>query len=229
MNKKSEFLYRIVKWEHLIDLFENSYLFFARPSVWDDPYELRIEHPAMSEVFAQCWSKRGVSDAMWRIYSPEHFGVRIKIRRTILADQLKKAKSLVPFKSRKIGAVKYLPQSIIDKEHKKLVNELSEKYDPIKALNSLMYKRNAFKHEEEIRVLLYATDVPALQNGIKVPVSPHELIETILADPRMPEPVYKAFSYYINKKICFPGRFGKSSIYSAKNPLRVGYDDDEIP
>lgn len=228
MGMKSEFLYRIVKWEHLIDLFDNKTLYFARPSVWDDPYELRIDHPAMSEVFAQCWCRRGVSDAMWRIYSPTHFGVRVKVRRTILLQQLGEAKSSVPFRSRKIGAVKYRRQSEIDREHKKLVQELSVKYEPRKALDSLMYKRNAFNHEAETRVLLYATGVPESQEGIRVPVEPHELVETILADPRMPDPVYEAFSYYIKSKVRFSRRFGKSAIYSARDPLRVGYDDDEI-
>jgi hypothetical protein len=182
----------------------------------------------MSEVFAQCWSRRGVSDAMWRIYSPTHFGVRVKVRRTTLLEQLGEAKSSGRFQSRIIGAVKYRRQSEIDLEHKKLVQELSVNYEPKKALNSLMYKRNAFNHEAETRVLLHAMGVPESQKGICVPIEPHALVETILADPRMPDPIYEAFSYYIKNKVHFNGRFGKSTIYSARDPLRVGYDDDEI-
>ena len=165
---------------------------------------------------------------MWRIYSPTHFGVRIKVRQTKLLEQLVKVKKSVPYKARRIGAVKYKRQSEIDIKHKELVEQLEEKYDAKKALESLMYKRNAFNHEAETRVLLYAKGVPETDSGISVPIDPHCLIETILADPRMPESVYKAFKYYIEKRIKFNGSFGRSTIYSAKDPLRVGYDDDEI-
>lgn len=227
-SKKTEFLYRIVKWEHLIDLFENSRLFFARPSAWDDPYEQRIDHPAMKEVFAQCWCRRGVSDAMWRIYSPSHYGVRIKVRRRTLLEQLNNAKAEVPFRSRRIGAVRYRRQVEIDQEHKNLVRQLRDKYEPKKALESLMYKRNAFNHEAETRVLLHAPKIPISELGLFVSVKPHTLVETVLADPRMPNAVYETFSHYMRSKVGFSGRFGKSTIYSASNPLRVGYDDDEI-
>jgi hypothetical protein len=227
MSRKIEYLYRIIRFEHLVDMFENSVLYFSRPSAWDDPYELRIDHPAMNEVFAQCWCRRGVSDAMWRIYSPNHFGVRIKVRRPKLLDQLALAKPHVPFNSRKIGAVKYRRQSEIDIFHKALVQQLEDKYEPRKALDSLMYKRNAFNHEVETRVLLHAKNVPITQSGIRVPINPHNLIETILADPRMPDPVFKAFTHYVCGELGFVGRFGKSTIYSSKQVHRVGYEDDE--
>lgn len=86
MNSETDYLYRIFKFEHLVDIFKKSELFFARPTTWDDPYERRIDHPAMNEVFAQCWCRRVVSDAMWRIYSQNTFGVRIKVRSTILRE-----------------------------------------------------------------------------------------------------------------------------------------------
>jgi hypothetical protein len=228
MNKKTNFLYRIIKFEHLLDMFESKTLYFARPAVWDDPYELRIDHPAMGEVFAQCWCRRGVSDAMWRIYSPNHFGVRIKVRRKELSEQLAKAKEKVPYKNKKIGAVKYKRQSEIDIEHKHMVTEHQENYQPLKALDALMLKRNAFNHEAETRVLIYAKNIPTSSNGIRIPISPHSLIETVLADPRMPDAVYKAFSSYVKGKVGFKGRFGKSKIYTTNAPLKIGYDDDEI-
>ncbi|TMO57121.1 DUF2971 domain-containing protein [Pseudoalteromonas phenolica] len=226
MANNSEFLYRIIRWEHLVDLFHNKRLFFARPSAWDDPYELRIDHPALSEVFAQCWCRRGVSDAMWRIYSPSHYGVRIKVRRSELVNQLNAAKKIVPFRYRRIGSVKYRRQSVIDMEHKKLVAELESKYDAKKGLDSLMFKRNAFNHEAETRVLIHAPKVSAKELGVSVPVNPHVLVETILADPRMPEAVFKAFEHYVKTSIKFKGKFRKSTIYSASEPHRVGYDDE---
>ena len=40
-------------------------------------------------MFAQCWGKKSMSDAMWRIYSPDHLGVRIKTTRAKLELVLK--------------------------------------------------------------------------------------------------------------------------------------------
>jgi hypothetical protein len=103
---------------------------------------------------------------------PNHFGVRIKVRRATLLEQLDAAKSKVPYKHRKIGAVKYKRQSEIDTIHKELVRELKPKYEARKALDSLMYKRNAFNHEAETRVLIHATGFPENQPGIRIPIQP---------------------------------------------------------
>ena len=47
-------------------------------------------------------------------------------------------------------------------------------------------------------------------------------------DPSMTDAVYKAFFYYVSNDEGFQGSFRKPTIYSARNPLRVGYDDDGI-
>ena len=164
---------------------------------------------------------------MWRIYSPFHFGVRVKVRRVTLLEQLAAAKRRVPFQSRKIGAVKYRRQSEIDIQHKQMVAELEGNYQPRKALDSLMLKRKAFDHEAETRVLIRAKGIPASEQGLRIPIAPHTLVETVLADPRMPEAVFKAFLRYVVDTIGFTGSFAKSTIYTSREPLRVGYDDDE--
>ena len=90
-----------------------------------------------------------------------------------------------------------------------------------------MYKRKAFDHEAETRVLIRASNASRADFGLRVPVDPHRLIETILADPRMPDPVLWAFRRYVTKDLGFSGSFAKSMIYTSKQVHRVGYDDDE--
>ena len=130
MSKRIEYLYRIIKWEHLIDLFETRKLYFSNPREWEDPYESRVDHPSMADVFAQCCGRQGVSDAMWRIYSPNQYGVRVKVRRRTLVAQLDDAKRQKEFKFRRIGPVKYRKQSEIDSKLKELVHQLSNNYVP---------------------------------------------------------------------------------------------------
>ena len=215
MSKRIEYLYRIIKWEHLIDLFETRKLYFSNPREWEDPYESRVDHPSMADVFAQCCGRQGVSDAMWRIYSPNQYGVRVKVRRRTLVAQLDDAKRQKEFKFRRIGPVKYRKQSEIDSKLKELVHQLSNNYVPKDAFDSLMIKRIAFKHEAETRVLLHAPRQSDAK-GIRVTANPFDLVETVLADPRMPDAVYNAFRHYLKDKLGFKGRFGK-----VNSPCRV--------
>lgn len=226
MSKHAEYLYRIIRFEYLFDLFETTELFFARPQSWDDPYESRLEHPSMNDIFGQCWCRDGVSDAMWRIYSPNHTGVRIKVKQSILSKQLDESKPKIDLLQQQIVDVKYRPQSQIDHKQNGLVEELNAEYDPTKAMSSLRLKRRAFKHEAETRVLLHIRGVDQDQPGVRVPVNPHELVETILADPRMPTAMYKVFQYYLKSKIGFERRFRKSQIYEFPEPLRAGFGDE---
>lgn len=226
MSKNAEYLYRIGRFEYLFDLFDTSELFFARPQSWDDPYESRLEHPSMNDIFGQCWCRDGVSDAMWRIYSPNHTGVRIKVKQSVLSQQLNESKSQIDLLQQRIVDVKYRPQSQIDHKHNRLVEELNAKYDPIKAMSSLRLKRRAFKHEAETRVLLHVVGVDYDQPGVRVPVKPNELVETILADPRMSNPMYEVFSHYLKRKFGFTRRFKKSQIYEFPEPLRAGFGDE---
>ncbi len=82
-----QFLYRITGYERLVETLRTDDWYFAHPSTWEDPYEVRIHNSLSPLLFAQCWCRRGVSDAMWRIYSPNNLGVRIRTQ----ADRLKPA------------------------------------------------------------------------------------------------------------------------------------------
>ena len=93
------YLYRILSFERVVQLFESENLYFSHPSKWEDPYENAVEHAALKSTYAQCWCSKGVSDAMWRIYSPEKIGVRIKIKKNALTSAVKPAAKSIGAKS----------------------------------------------------------------------------------------------------------------------------------
>ena len=78
----------------IVELFESRELSFARPSSWDDPYERVLQHKHSEQFYAQCWSKKAVSDAMWRIYSSERRGLRIRTSRDKLRSVFEQNKAL---------------------------------------------------------------------------------------------------------------------------------------
>jgi len=81
-------LYRILTIERLIAIFRQKSLYLPNPTAWTDPYELRFHDRNFARVFALCWTTNPVSDAMWQVYSPSSTGVRIRVRRNVLAAEI---------------------------------------------------------------------------------------------------------------------------------------------
>lgn len=143
-----EFLYRYISFESFVGMVQKNALTFVLPSIWDDPQENipfiqfvdRIDTAfnkaffvAMhNKIYAQSWSSLSESDAMWRIYAYNNRAVRIKVSRSKL-DLL--------------DNVKVVPVTYSDEPFD------CEKVD-IGAFNSsLAYKRTAFSHEQEVRLI----------------------------------------------------------------------------
>ena len=88
MQSSPKWLYRIVRFDRLVQMFKTGAWHFAHPSAWEDPYEIRTTNAMSDRIFALCWCRDGVSDAMWRIYSPDRLGVRIRTRMDRLQTSL---------------------------------------------------------------------------------------------------------------------------------------------
>ena len=145
---ESEFLYRYISFETFVGMVQKNALTLVLPSEWDDPQEnspfeqfvAKIESDleqaffvAMhNKIYAQSWSELSESDAMWRIYAYNNRAVRIKISKNKL-DQLDEVKA-VP--------VIYSDEAFDCK-----------KIDERAFFSSLAYKRTAFSHEKEVRII----------------------------------------------------------------------------
>ncbi len=95
--------------------------------------------------YGQCWSKVRDSDAMWRIYSYDSKAIQL-ITNTDRIQRMLNA-SAWPLLSKKISEVEY-----DIKDENEALNKLLV---PTAHIDSAYFhKRPAFKHEEEVRVLL---------------------------------------------------------------------------
>jgi len=215
-------LYRILPFHRVVQLFERSELYFAHPSSWQDPYETKLRQREAARVFAQCWCKKGVSDAMWRIYSPDTLGVRIRTTRPLLTSALRTAASAIGIRIY-IKQVKYLPQSEVSYQVEAIADDLAQRYDSKLACQPLFLKRKAFHHESEVRAVAYVptTCGADLHDGLKVPIKPHLLIQSILVDPRAPKEFVRAYKHFLNEKLGFVGRVAQSELYADTEPLEV--------
>jgi hypothetical protein len=84
-------IYRIMKAEHVYTLFRAAQNVLVSPRLWDDPFEnFILNSPAVlpegdmiegtfrNDFYGQCWTLHKASDAMWRIYSNEQEGIRVR-------------------------------------------------------------------------------------------------------------------------------------------------------
>lgn len=211
-------LYRILDFSRAVQIFETNSLYFALPRTWDDPYEARINYPKSHAVFAQCWATIGTSDAMWRIYSPNHLGVRISTSTKKLSDAIRKATVGLGYKFQ-AKPVDYLTQRDLHQRTKEIVDNLKENYTTKEAVQTLFMKRDAFMHEAEWRAIVYCPKdaEDSGKTGISIEIKPHEVIDSILLDPRAPKELVDAFTFYFKEKIKFKKRVARSVLY--KSPI----------
>ena len=177
-------IYRIIPAEYLYDLFESQTNYLTKPSKWEDPFEdLLGRVSATSAVYAQCWTLKTHSDAMWRIYSNDKNSVRI--RSTIRKLQ---SSMSIRFPERWfVGRVQYLPTKdlqdlVVNRLHRR------RKKSMVRIAETFLIKRPAFKHEKEVRLVVFPKEVPSITPGLRYSIEPNSFIDQILLDPRYDRP-----------------------------------------
>lgn len=208
-------VYRIFSFSRLKQLFEEQKLGLVKPSLWEDPFENFILNSTgtfpdgreftignRESFYGQCWSLTKESDAMWRIYSPEKDGVKVKttIRKLFepffqIGGVYRKPMTGNEYNLKTfIGKVKY-------KNKQTLLNMLTDRermsgklYDQSGwgQASTFYFKRWAFRHEKEIRIMYNGNEDPnAIGNVFKFDLNPNDVIDEIVFDPRMDRDEYE--------------------------------------
>lgn len=219
--KNINYIFRVFKQEHFLDLLDTKELHLVHPSSWDDPFEnvflhqnIKVGNEIMpiefrNHFYGQCWSYKIESDAMWRIYSPNKSGAKIKVNPERLLSQMRKNHHWSY-----IGKVEYC-SSLKLKNHVKKFKSIGENFfvgdsSGIKTASTLLIKRTPFSHEKEVRIIVRASSHNS--NHLRVMVDINELIEEIVLDPRMS----KHDEVFLKNKIAnsgYRGRVIKSGLY----------------
>ncbi|MBI5557669.1 MAG: DUF2971 domain-containing protein [Deltaproteobacteria bacterium] len=220
-------IYRIMPIHRLLEDLQKMHLNLVKPKKWDDPFEnLLLSIPlknknvgniftVRADVYGMCWTLRRETDAMWRIYSPDKQGAKVKTTPRKLLDALKKHDPEYWQVRCFIGKVEYVKQ-------KKLRSSLEE----IRLLDSngsgipksLLLKRREFQHEKEVR-LIYC---PASESSCDIhpfKISPNELFEEVIFDPRMDKELVNAYTLAIKEKK-YQNPVAQSKLYQLPNDLK---------
>ncbi|MFO3723809.1 DUF2971 domain-containing protein [Pseudomonas sp. HLMP] len=218
---ENKYLYRIMRFDHAVQVLKGT-LFFSHPSQWEDPYETHVKHSYDHAIFAQCWTTASMSDAMWRIYSPNFLGVRLRTRVGKLTQAMQAYTANNKGFKRRLEKVRYLGQADYKKETVQLESLMTDSdfSSPSLGADLLCIKRSAFEHESEVRAILFNSNAERKEGGvlkgIAVDFDGIDLIDSILFDPRAPDEICHAMRHYLKEVLKFPGAVRKSKLYTVK-------------
>jgi hypothetical protein len=226
-------IYRIIGFDSLVGIFQSKQMAFVKPEKWDDPFENLIAKTKiyMGSTFIDvgiretphgtCWTRRSVSDAIWRIYSHDKKSVRIKSTPAILCRNITKGLKGYPKSKLFIGKVEYLKTNEIRGKAKEFTKGVISG-DPDRVVaQSLLFKRNSFSHEEEVRVLVIDHDNISMDGVLNINVDPHEIIQNVQIDSRAPSEIVEVYTNYLKNVLHFNGYVGKSTLYDVPKPMTV--------
>ena len=143
----------------------------------------------LRSAHASCWRSGNESEAMWRLYCSDNFGVAVRSTFQKLQDSLNDPWTVVS----SIAYIDYQTETFVRHQFD---------YDPA------LHKRKAFEHEQEVRVLRFSKDDfdvaardPLHESPERVDVewNPEAVVEKVVLSPRCPAWFFDAVTRAMQK------------------------------
>ena len=221
-------VYRIMPIHRVLQALEEKQLVLVKPKKWDDPFENALlasafeteegetlTFSAKDSVYGQCWTLHRETDAMWRIYSANKDGIRIASTPRKLLAALEKSCPAHPQIRCFIGRVTYLSK---DKLLRKLGGINLLRTDGSGIAESLLYKRNEFAHEREMRLIYSGEDGKCNSDIYPFAIEPNEAFDRLTFDPRMDAELRNAYLLAFEEK-GYEGKVTTSTLYKSPKGL----------
>lgn len=228
-------IYKIIPLKYLFAWLKSQRIRFDQIAKWDDVYELflfkqkyfskvsnqtlPVDMDAVSHaIYGQSWSLQKESDALWRIYSPDHLSVKIHTTTDKLIAEMQKCGLSKSHFIAYLGGVKYYSLKELQNQISRYVNygillEETMAY-------SLFDKRNALSYEKEFRiVVVQATQTQIVNNKVNLPIypfiqldiNPVNFIDDVFFDYRLDDDQFNGMKCSI-QKLLPSARISKSSL-----------------
>jgi hypothetical protein len=186
-----------------------------------------IINQSLPPAFAQCWSTTAESDTLLRAYSkvlkdphfrrnicPRDEGVKVrstprKLLKALLAGTPDKMKG-----HWFLGKVMYLSREALFQEIANAIKKCGLKVfeEPKNRARLLLLKREAFSHEDEVRVIFVQKNPEPRNKLINVKINPSEVFDEISFDPRLEKFEFKEREMVI-KNLGYKGVITESELY----------------
>lgn len=149
---------------------------------------------------------------MWRIYAPSKNGVKIQTTITNLYNSLYRSTSEYPRMSCYIGKVDYQSKNKLTALAKEVRSSGTSMGGSYYQAKSLLIKRFAFKHEEEVRLIYLDPRNQTEDNIHPYRFDPLLHVQAMTFDPRMGESLYRVYKKHI-EGLGFTGKIIQSGLY----------------
>jgi hypothetical protein len=211
-----------------LEVLQTNQLTLVKPSLWDDPFEnfllsCKVKYkdgkeaslePLRKRMFGQCWTLEEESDAMWRIYSHDKDGVKVRTTVGQLWDAFY-GHTENPELHCFFGKVEYKSgddiKALFENNGEDMIFDSTAKGQA----KSLLFKRLEFKHENEAR-LIYSAEESTKEKLYKFLINPNELFSEIVLDPRASQDIAKIIEIAI-KKHGYSGEIRQSGLYKVEH------------
>lgn len=228
------YIYRTIPLERLFQLFDENQNTLVKPSLWEDTFENfvlktklvneagdTVEYNIHDRMYGQCWTQEKASDAMWRIYSQDKRGVRIRTKIGDLLDSICIATIDRANCEHCVGKVDYVRErDLVTKARDTFSEDGTVTFGGL--FRSLLIKRRAFKHENEIRIMFCDwSDCASTENIFKYSINPHELITQMMLDPRLERHEAEKLKAEIRTRTGFKGDIKRSRLYRLPESLTM--------
>lgn len=218
-------LYRYMCLSQFMSFVETRKTYLTRLLFWEDKWEvptirflsevescsnINFNEQEVKDLYGQCWSLEGVSDALWRIYSRDGEGILIQ-------TTVEKFDLIKEITHGMLSPVIYYDNL------KQVSKKLSLETKDNSSLTQGLFKRKAFEHEKEVRLITLKDDVNIKNNGdscsrLEISLNPLDFIDSIIIDPRGKDWYVKTITEYC-KRCGFKIIPQKSDLYCSKDNI----------
>src|SRR3954451_12475071 len=202
ISDKDASIYRIFSKQRFLEILTSGTNDLVSPSKWDDPFENFFlnskvkgengENISMANIaagwYGQCWTYNVDTDAMWRIYSSDKKGVKVKTTVRKLFNSLYDAGDGFATLKFFVGKVSYLTESEIKNFMSQITFwQIARGGQGDKFAKLLCIKREAFHHENEVRLLYQDVESQMIVNSgaASFKFEVNSILDEIVLDPRL--------------------------------------------
>lgn len=194
-------LYRVFSKGRFLELVRTGKNALVKPRLWDDPFEnfflqsevedssgQKISTEGLAEDwYGQCWTLNEDTDAMWRIYSHDKDGIKVRTTIRKLFDSFYDDTDTFASLKYLIGNVQYPTEAeIADFMASATFTDIAFGGQATGFARLLCVKREAFDHEREVRLLFQDTN-PKRSAGKAVlfDFDVNAICDEVMVDPRL--------------------------------------------
>lgn len=211
-------IYRIYSKRWFLDLLNSRENGLVKPRIWDDPFEnffLRSEVTGLDgekisienlaeNWYGQCWTLNADTDAMWRIYSPDKDGIKVKTTVRKLFDNFYDVHDTFADLKYLIGRVQYKTEAeIVKLMERSTFTGIVLGGQATGFARLLCIKREAFEHESEVRLLFQDLDPKRARGAAtRFKFDVNTVCDEVALDPRLDQTEFDAMEAEIKSAGC---------------------------